>query len=530
MNGGPRPSTGGSGWAASAASPWCAVVPLLLLGACARGLPPGDPDRPDILLISIDTLRPDHLGAYGYSRPTSPRIDALAARGLRFDHARAASPWTLPSHMTMFTGLWPTEHQVIEDTLRLSPTVPLITESLHDAGYSTAAFVSTIYVSHLYGFDRGFDRFEDYDISEKENLHHQVRVDRVTADAWAYAQSAPAGKPMFVFLHSYDVHYPYLPPAPFDSRFDRVGTTKEAAYRTYAWFLKHPLTAERLAHQEAQYDEAIAAVDQEIGELVARWEASGRKLTVIVTSDHGEELGERGSWGHGHTLYAEALRIPLVMVGPGITPAVRNETVGTIDIAATIAALAGKSWPGAGRDLRGDPGTRNFPAETSRFDTNRLSLLEGALGGGAASGLRLDLDLSNHRRALYDTINDPKERTNLAGSRAADADRLERELYESLGESWSLTAGSLTTPGGLWRSAAAVASPLEVAGPFGLWPPDAAVTHTDGAAVTRSLGVIDAPTTGPWTYSGAHRSVTIALDDATKAQLEALGYVQGTTP
>ena len=106
---------------------------LLLLG-CSRPIPAGDPSRPDIVLVSIDSLRPDHLSAYGHDRPTSPALDALAARGLRFTDARSASPWTLPAHLTMLTGLWPTEHQVVEDLLKLPTDVPMVQERLREAG------------------------------------------------------------------------------------------------------------------------------------------------------------------------------------------------------------------------------------------------------------------------------------------------------------------------------------------------------------------------------------------------------------
>jgi len=504
---------GGFFGAASAAQCRVGAAACLLVAGCRKDLPAGDPARPDILLISIDSLRPDHLGAWGYDRPTSPSIDALAARGLRFDQARSASPWTLPSHMTMLTGLWPTEHEVIEDSLRLAPTVPLVTERLREAGYATGGFVSTIYVSHLYGFDRGFDRFEDYGITEGDNLHHPVHLPQETDDAWSFAAGLPAGKPAFIFLHTYDVHYPYLPPEPFNSQFDPAGTTKDTAYKTYAYFLKHPLPVAKLAHQKAQYDEAIAWVDQGIGAFVAKWEASGRKLNVLITADHGEELGERGSWGHGHTLYAEALRIPMVLVGPGIAPAVRHDRVGTIDVAATVAALAGLPWTGAGRDVRGEIGERDFYAETSRFDTNRLSLLQGPL--------RLDVDLVGHRRALYDTVADPGEQHDLAAGQPVDVDRLAHALFGALGEPWTLASGTVQTKGALWQAGAVTASPAP--GTFGLWPPDAAIEHSGG---TRATGAIVPPESAAWSYGGPHPSVSIALDDGTKAQLEALGYVQ----
>jgi len=231
---------------------------LFLLAACGGPLPDGDPARPDIVLVSIDSLRADHLSSYGYDRKTTPHLDDLAGDGVRFTHARAASPWTLPSHLTMFTGKWPTDHQVVEDDLALSPDVPVITEALQKAGYTTAAFVSTVYVSGAYGFARGFDQYEDYGIGEHENLAHAVRVDRIVRDAKAWVKEHGQGKPVFLFVHIYDVHYPYTCPSPWNTRFDRAGTEAEARYRTYAWYAEHPLPAGRLAHLTAEQDECIA--------------------------------------------------------------------------------------------------------------------------------------------------------------------------------------------------------------------------------------------------------------------------------
>ena len=213
---------------------------ILVLAGCGP-LPDGDPARPDIVLVSIDSLRADHLSGYGYDRRTTPNLDALAETGLRFTDARSASPWTLPSHMTMFTGLWPLQHQVIEDDLALAPSVPVIAEALQKAGYATAGFASTIYVGGQYGFSRGFDSYQDYDLTESVNLAHSVRVNRVVDDALAWMKGNAAGKPVFLFVHIYDVHYPYLAPEPWDAKFDYAGPVEELKYRSYQWFKKHPL-------------------------------------------------------------------------------------------------------------------------------------------------------------------------------------------------------------------------------------------------------------------------------------------------
>lgn len=489
---------------------------LLALGGCtakAPSLPAGDPARPDIVLLSVDSLRPDHLGAYGYARPTSPALDALAARGLRFTNARAASPWTLPSHLTMLTGRWPTEHLVVDDVLALSPNVPMIQERLAAAGWATAGITSTVYVSKLFGFARGFDHWNDGGITEKDNLDHPVHLDAQVDEALTWARSLPAGKPAFLFLHSYDAHYPYLPPSPWNTTFDPARSTKEVRYRTWAWYKQHPLSPEALQLQVDQYDECIAWLDAAVGRLVAGWD---RPVTFLVVADHGEELGDHGSWGHAHTLYPEVMDIPLLMAGPGIPTGVRDDRVGTIDLAATIAALAGvEGLGGDGRDLRAPVPPRPFYEETSRFKTRRLSISEGSL--------RLDLDLSRGDAALYDHAADPGEHTDVAASRPDEVDRLSRAVFTHLGTPWSWVQGRLWTNGIVVRDGAREPQPAPP-GDIAIWPPTADLM-VEGGPRRRVILTPDLP--GTLAFRGPRPAVDVTVGADVRAQLEALGYVQG---
>lgn len=489
---------------------------LLVLLGCGGPLPEGDATRPDIVLVSIDSLRADHLGAYGYARDTSPFLDDLAAGGLRFANARAASPWTLPSHMTMLTGLPATRHQVVEDDLAIAPGVPLVQEALQSAGWATAGFVSTIYVSKAFGFGRGFDLFRDYDISEKANLQHAAPAPRVLGDALAWMKERK-GEPAFLFLHLYDVHYPYAPAEPFDAKFDPPATAKELRYKNYRFYQRNPLSKTRLRGLEAQYDECIAWVDDELRKFHEAWKKSDRPVVFVVVSDHGEELGERGSWGHAHTLYGEQLHVPLIVNGPGIAASVREELVGTVDLAPTIAAIAGIGpWTGPGVDLRQPVPARPWVADTARFDTARLSVED--------AGWRLDLDLKRRARALYDLSKDPGETHDLERADPARADAMERVLAAQLGEDWVLDAGEVATDGFLWQGGARVGQKLATPGRFALYPSDATVTPLGGAA---TQGLSGAPSTGPLRYEGPRNAGPITLSDETRAQLEALGYLQG---
>lgn len=489
------------------------LVALLL--ACQAGPPPlprGDPARPDIVLISIDSLRRDHLGTYGYPRATSPNLDALAARGLRFDAARTASPWTLPSHLTMLTGRWPTEHMVVEDVFALAPSVPMVQEQLGEAGWATAGLTATVYVSALFGFSRGFSRWNDGNITEKVNLDHPVHVDAQVDEALAWAAGLPEGTPAFLFLHTYDAHYPYLAPRPWNRKFDPARSASEVRYRTYAWYKQHPLGPEALQLQVDQYDECIAAIDAEIGRLVAGWT---RPVTFIVVADHGEELMEHGSWGHAHTLHPEVMDIPLLVAGPGIAPGVRAERVGTIDLAATIAGLAGvPGLGGDGVDLRGPVPARPFYEETSRFKSRRLSMSEGPL--------RLDMDLTRGDAALYDHTADPGEQSDVADAHAEDVARMSRAVLTHLGTPWRWTDGPLWTDGVVVSDGARVARPLPPL-QMAIRPPSATLTYANGPR-RRALLTPDAP--GAFEFIGARPAQDVTVSSDVRHQLEALGYVQ----
>ncbi len=472
---------------------------MVLLMACSCGpsgmiaLSSGDPDRPDVILVSIDSLRPDHLGAYGHTEATSPFLDRLAGSGQRFTEARSHSPWTLPSHVTMLSGRGPLEHEVIEDTRRIPADLPLVQEALARSGYATGGFVSTIYVSDTYGFARGFDRFEDFDITKATNLQHAVRAEQVIDDALAWAKSIK-DKPIFLFVHLYDVHYPYLPPEPWNFQFDKLGTRKSTRYRNYQYYLDNPVKAARWKHLNAQYDESIAYADANLSRLEAAWARAGRKVSWVVTADHGEELGEHGGWGHGHTLHPEVMRVPLIVSGDGVPgAAVRAERVGGIDVAATVAALAGVPFPCSGLDVRAAlPPARDLVFETSRFDSARLGLL--------TAEARLELDLATGRATTFD-LGDLGER---AGAPLVSPEQLAR-VWATVGERWSAT-GPVVSSGWIHAAGALQGHAFSGPGPFAVYPPDATV---DGLAAR----LTPAP---PFAE----------VSDQTRQQLEALGYEQ----
>ncbi len=502
---------------------------MLALLACtptAPPLPPGSSERPDIVLVSIDTLRADHLRSYGYARETSPAIDALAATGAQFLQARSPSPWTLPSHATMLTGLLPTTHAVIEDGLALTTDTPRLASVLGDAGYRTGGFVTALFVSRLYGFERGFDRFEDFDIrTMKENLTKETDAAQVVDEALAWWASVPAGEPVFLFVHFYDAHYEYDPPGAYGSTFDRKPERGDPRYRNYDWHTAHPLDDRALAHQEAQYDEAIRYVDDQIARLVAA--ASNRKTLWVITSDHGEELGERGSWGHAHTLYAEQLHVPLVVSGEGVQATRIAEPVGLQDVAPTLASWSSAPAIGEGLDLSPTlrdgtaPPARALFSDTSRFSSNRAGVL--------VDGLRLEWDLAKGTLELFDDRADPQENSDVHALLPVETKALAGVVTSEAGVAWTARqSGTVRTSGSILVDGSAHASlRVEAGQTFRVAPADAEV-HFGKLGPWKAVGGTLPATDDPLAVVAQTAAPpTVELDAATRKRLEALGYVQG---
>jgi arylsulfatase A-like enzyme len=513
-----------------------AVVVAIILGLMACTQPEikgGDPLRPDVIMVSIDTLRADHLSSYGYTRQTSPFLDTLARDGTRFAHARSNSPWTLPAHLTMLTGQLPATHQVTDDHLALDPSVPVLPERMREAGYATGASVATLYVSRKFGFERGFDFFDDHGIdNEKENLRGTVVATDVIEEAVEWIEGLNEGEPFFLFLHFYDVHYHYDPPPPFDTQFDRAPAKTDRRFKNYYRHKKKPLTAKQRTHQIAQYDESIAYVDAQLGALHAKLAAAGRKQRWVVTADHGEEFGERGSWGHAHTLYAEQLRVPLIVSGEGLPAGVVvDEAVGIQDIAPTII-----SWTGAGGmasadgidlnpAMQGAPvPSRAFPAETFRFKTRRISLYE--------NGQRIEWDLRRDKKQLYASDTDILETENLAKQDPATIEALAERAEAVFGRPWTASVdGEVSVVKGVvLKDGASTKRAVTAGDAFQVLPYDAE-TRFRPIQVSTAVGpwrsTSPPPESAPIQYNAEAKTAGIELDAATKLMLEQLGYMQG---
>jgi arylsulfatase A-like enzyme len=334
------------------------------LGAVApplRRAPPAPsstptPGRANVLLIVIDTLRADHLGCYGYDRPTSPVLDGLAADGLLFERAFAQSSWTKPATASLLTGRCPSQHQTSSETARLPDAETTIAERLRPLGYRTAVVSANPWISPEYGFDQGVDDFvsiyderfarltlfmpllrrASYLAGDRMHVYNRVKyavlgelstTDRDTklVDEALHWLGLHGRTSFFLYLHMMSPHHPYDPPPPFD-RFvpDRTRrAVKNYPHKSYRFFEGgEALAPADLADMVARYDGDVLYADSEVGRLLAGLDRLSLASTtaVVVTADHGEEFFDHGNWGHGQSVYNELLRVPLIVRLPGDGP------------------------------------------------------------------------------------------------------------------------------------------------------------------------------------------------------------------
>jgi arylsulfatase A-like enzyme len=322
------------------------VLALALLGCQAEG------PRPDVLLVVVDTLRPDFLGAYGFPRPTSPHLDALAAEGVVFERALAASATTVPSHASLMTSLWVTEHSVgyLNGPTRLDDEVTLA-RRFQLAGYDTAAFIGNILLRRRTGLDAGFDVYDDElpDVERNRSDFFERSADQTTDRALAWLGERNE-RPYFLWVHYQDPHGPYTPPAPFDRAFDCLGKEGDeplpvlenhSGRRGIPAYQALPGLREPGAYRSL-YAGEIAFFDASLGRLLGAARERDRPLIVAFTSDHGESMGEHNYWfAHGHATTPDIAHVPLVLVAPGVAPGRRKDLVHHVDVMPTLLDLAG---------------------------------------------------------------------------------------------------------------------------------------------------------------------------------------------
>ena len=417
-----------------------------------------------IILISVDTLRADHLTLYGHSRFTSPRIDLFASEGVTFLDASSVAPWTLPAHASLFTGLYPQQHGAVSAANPLSSGVSTVAEELEAAGWDTAAVVNTIWLGNpQFQLQRGFQDF----LFIQDEADRRLPNDQITDQAIAWLEKKRES-PLFLFIHYYDVHSDYTSLGryekkfvePYEGEIDGTGLQLQLINLPDQYVenckedfdpekctlgsgpdpveigksIEKPILEETdIRHLETLYDAGIRQMDDELGRLFSFLENKNllERGIVVVTSDHGEEFMDHGRVFHHLTTYQETLRIPLIMRGQGLPKGMEIETpVSIVDIPATILSWAGleKESPMAGMDLSPllDPQDNS---RVSRAFDERLQFGEASAGvdlvevmGESApfyfsvrqGPYKLIHRVGDKEPALYDLSVDPKEKTDVA--------------------------------------------------------------------------------------------------------------------
>ncbi|MFT4540884.1 MAG: arylsulfatase A-like enzyme [Planctomycetota bacterium] len=387
-------------------------------------------ERPNLILISLDTLRADRLGCYGYDRPTSPAIDKWSARGVRFANTISESSWTLPSTMTMFTGVPPSVHGVIKRRKSLPETLPTVFEVLAQRGYRTFGFTAGAFVKGHRGFNRGFEEYQDEPVDFRTVLEQaQARIESFDEDE-AYA----------LFLHTFDVHCPYHPPTTYIDQFrtrptdDHLDTEAGCGNMGDPIFNDLDLNAGQARFLSDQYDAGIRWVDDAIAEfqsfLDARNELS--RTVLVLTSDHGEEFMEHGRIGHQRTLNIETLRIPLIVLAPQLEPHVVEAGASLSDVMPTIlelldvgppASVLGHSLVPLALGLDPSWADRALHSEIDYLAKLRSVIYRGQhfiedRGAGASNFPE------GVTKLFFDMKNDPEEMINLAPERADSVNEL----------------------------------------------------------------------------------------------------------
>jgi arylsulfatase A-like enzyme len=392
----------------------------------------GDTGPPrSVILISIDTLRADHLGCYGHPLPTSPNLDAFAAEGTLFEDAVAPSPWTLPSQLSLLTGLYPTRHGVRTTDRTLADSIPTLASLLARQGFETAAVVNSVIMRPQFGTSKGFARYAMVDSDQSR----RGAAFRITNEAMRWLDDHRGGR-ILLFLHYYDVHSDYSSLrryenifAPLKSRFD--GSTAQLLQVKRG---ELRLGQSEAAHLARLYDAGIRQLDDDLARLFSHLSDNGwfDDTVVVVTSDHGEEFLEHGSVLHGRTHYQEMLRIPLMMRGPTIPVGVRiRAPVSLVDVLPTLLGLLGLPPDPAldGVDLRALwKSPEHPPAERWLFAAGGPGRTADGIRSVRNERYKLVLHKGSRRRELYDLAEDPQEGENLLGSRPRIAGRLSAEL------------------------------------------------------------------------------------------------------
>ena len=357
--------------------------------------------RPNIVIYLVDTLRQDRLGCYGYSRPTSPQIDAFAAEATVFENAIGQSSWTRASMASLFTGVWPPTHGATGWKHKLPEEFETLVESLDESGYQTAAFVGNPQVTLAYGFGQGFDHFVRK-VKRPSGEYNQMAAE--------WLDGLSVDDPWMIYIHTMDPHAPYQPSQPFRSQF------APNDHQIPSWEPRWRWPLEALPFLSDRYDGEVARNDESFGHLLEILQERDLydDALIVFTSDHGEEFREHGRWRHGENLHAETLNIPLIIKFPGQTKGKRvKEEVQHIDLLPTILDYLGLETPEIvqGRSMLGRSDRQG--QIYSHLFLSGFPLYHSVVDGKWKLIRRIDKDGTTTLQ-LFDRVHDPAETTNLA--------------------------------------------------------------------------------------------------------------------
>jgi len=405
--------------------PGAAAVLLLAFvlspGCAVPGSRQGTP--PNLVLVSFDSLRADHLGAYGYPRDTSPNLDRFAASGVVFERAFSTTTWTLPSHASLLSSLYPEEHGARDTDRALGDNVVLLPERLREAGYRSAAVVSVGLLHRTFGFAQGWETYDDETAVQGEGEDPERRRTSAIAGRRAVELLDGLGKgPFFLFVHDYDVHFDYQPPAEFDVFEPRDAPGFDPSNFAFNDTIHRGMPKRNLDRLIALYDGEIRWVDHNFQKLLNELERRGlaENTAVVVVGDHGDEFFEHGKKGHRENLFNTTLHVPLIVRFPGGRWAGRRIAmpVSLVDVAPTLATLAGvgpdPSWSGIDLEplLEHPAPTRWIYAD---LELRGRPSVKSAIRGRVKGIGRFSYGKSVHWRSyLFDLDHDAREERNLA--------------------------------------------------------------------------------------------------------------------
>ncbi|MCK5611765.1 sulfatase [Candidatus Pacearchaeota archaeon] len=420
---------------------------------CAKIINTSHCEGPNILLISIDTLRADHVGCYGYHRDTTPNLDKIASESVLFTQAISPASWTTPAHMSIFTALYPIKHNVLNTKMKLNIEVITLAKVLQGHGYMTGACISapTMLPADL-GFSRGFDTYDDYtvgidvdmnmfglnDLYGGQNSHPICPITHSMATT--FLEGRGKGK-FFLFIHYWDIHGNYDAPQPYKKMFDKDYEGNFDGSQESINKIKPGIAKRDLEHMIARYDGEIRYVDDYIGKLMDKLRELNLldKTLLIITADHGEEFLEHGGNWHGKTLYDEVIHVPLIIRYPSLIPQnnVITTQVSTVSIMPTILDIVDIPLE---HQVQGESLLPLIIAETqvpiqpvySEMTKNEKRAIR-------ADDFKFIGDFENDERQLFDLKKDSREYINLIDKETEIAGDLEKKLLRWIKASRSST-------------------------------------------------------------------------------------------